>query len=321
MPGSMASKSPTCHNCPSGLAKAKVPSRLALVFPMSGLSPLPQHSMLPNVLDWARLEEAIRAVVVTGSLARGDGSADQWSDLDAQIIATDYAAYIADDSWLDRLGEVWIRFPRNQDLPYRLVWFAGGLKVDFQFMGVDAIHEMADSGALSDEYLRGYFVALDKDGLLRDLPPSPRIFPQPDPPSAEQVEAVINEFYFEAIHVAQFIRRREFWVVKFRDWTMKRDLLQMLEWHARASSDKPVNTWLLGKRIREWTGRETYAAIEEIWRAWDVAALWGSLQAQLNLFARIARELGEALDYDLDIIPQDQIEAYIRALRASDDLN
>ncbi|MCY4538518.1 MAG: aminoglycoside 6-adenylyltransferase [Chloroflexi bacterium] len=288
---------------------------------MSGSAALPKHKMLTKVLDWARQEAEIRALVVTGSLARGDGSVDPWSDLDAQIITEDYDSYIADDSWLDGLGEVWIRFPLSLDLPYRLVWFAGGVKVDFQFLRVDAIHAMTCSGALSDEYLRGYVVALDKDGLLRDLPPSPQIFPRPDPPSAEQVEAVINEFYFEAIHVAQFIRRREFWVVKFRDWTMKCDLLQMLEWHARATSAKPVNTWLLGKRIREWTSEETYAAIEEIWSGWDAAALWQSLLRQIELFGSISRQLEGALDYNLDTGRHEQIEAYIRALCASDDLS
>ncbi len=291
-----------------------------LKFLMSRSSPLPQHSLLPKVLDWARQEELIRALVITGSLARGDGSTDQWSDLDAQIIARDYASYIADDAWLDGLGEVWIRFPRHQDAPYKLVWFAGGLKVDFQFLGVGAIQELIRGGHLSDEYLRGYVVALDKDGLFRALPPSPRIFPQPDPPSEQRVTAIVNEFYFEAIHVAQFIRRREFWVVKFRDWTMKCALLQMLEWHARATSAQPVNTWLLGKRIREWTGEETYAALTGIWSDWETAALWGSLLRQIELFGHVSRELSAALAYNLDFIPQDQIETYIRALCAADDL-
>lgn len=277
--------------------------------------------MLSAVLDWARQDTGIRALVVTGSLARGDGSADQWSDLDVQVIASEFASFIADDGWLDGLGEVWIRFPLYQDVPYKLVWFAGGVKVDFQFLKVDSIHEMISSGALSDEYLRGYVVLLDKDELLRDLPPSPQIFPRSDPPSAEQVDAVINEFYFEAIHVAQFIRRREFWVVKFRDWTMKCDLLQMQEWHAHANSIEPVNTWLLGKRIHEWAGKENYAALAEIWSAWDVAALWRGLLRQITLFSKLSRELSEALGYDLDTGAHEQIEAYIRALHADDDLN
>ncbi len=288
---------------------------------MTESTTLPPHSLLPKVLDWARQEAAIRALVVTGSLARGDGSTDEWSDLDAQIIAREYAPYIRDDSWLDGLGEVWIRFPRYRDAPYRLVWFAGGIKVDFQFQRVDALQQMIRGGALSDEYLRGYIVALDKDALFRTLPPSPRIFPQPAAPSKRQVEAVVNEFYFEAMHVAQFIRRREFWVVKYRDWTMKCALLQVLEWHARATSAEQVNTWLLGKRIREWTDADSYAAIEALWSAWDAAALWQSLLRQIELFSRAAHELADALAYNLDSVPIDKITAYIQALRASDELH
>ena len=102
---------------------------------------------------------------------------------------------------------------------------------------------MIAGGQLSDEYRRGYHVALDKDGLYPQLPPSPRIFPQPSAPSPEQVAACLNEFWFEAIHVAQFIRRREFWVVKFRDWTMKTMLLQVLEWH-RPRHRQPADKYL-----------------------------------------------------------------------------
>ena len=211
-----------------------------------------RHPLLKSVIKWASAEDAIRAVVIIGSLARADDSVDEYSDLDAQIITRDIKRYTDDDSWLDTLGQVWIRFPLFDEVPYRLVWFAGGFKVDFQFIHVDQMRAELDSGALSDEYQRGYFVALDKDGLYHRLPPSPRTFPAPAPPSAKDVLAVINEFWFEAIHVAQFIRRREFWVVKWRDWTMKVDLLRLLEWHARAPHDGNINTWLLGKRIDQW---------------------------------------------------------------------
>ena len=273
------------------------------------------HPYLPAIIDWARREHAIRAVVITGSLARHEGATDQFSDLDAQIITTDIARHTADDSWLDRLGEVWIRFPLDKSPPYRLVWFAGGIKVDFQFVPVDSVHAQIDSGALSDEYLRGYHVALDKDGLFDKLPPSPRIFPQPPAPTQEQALACMNEFWFESIHVAQFIRRREFWVVKHRDWTMKTMLLRMLEWHARATSETPVNAWLLGKRMADWTREDDYAAVTRIWAGWDVDALWGALMTQLDLFARLSRELCAALGYDDPLPTQADIVSYIRALR------
>ncbi len=277
-----------------------------------------RHPYIDRIIHWARDEEAIRAVVITGSLARGDGSVDEFSDLDAQIITRDILRLTRDDSWLDAHGEVWIRFPLHVDAPYRLVWFASGRKVDFQFVNPDEILAMRESGELSDEYLRGYLVALDKDGLLADLPPSPRQFPMPAPPSRREVEAAINEFWFEAIHVAQFIRRREFWVAKYRDWTMKENLLRLLEWHARAMAEEDVNTWLLGKRILQWTDAPSAEAITRIWPRWDAAETWRALLAQLELCRRLSRELHAALGVDYAEAKFLAIEQYIRQLYAED---
>ena len=277
-----------------------------------------EHPYLDRIIRWARGEEVIRAVVITGSLARADGSVDAYSDLDAQIITRDIKQLTRDVSWLDTLGEVWIRFPLYQDAPYRLVWFAGGSKVDFQFVHTDDILAMRESGELSEEYQRGYQVALDKGGLYADLPPSPRVFPAPALPSKTEIEAAINEFWFEAIHVAQFIRRREFWVAKFRDWTMKEDLLRLLEWHAQATGGGDVNTWLLGKRILQWADDGTAEAIEQIWSRWEAADLWRALLVQLELFRRLSSELHAALEFDYSETRYLRIEQYIRQLHADD---
>ncbi len=277
-----------------------------------------RHPLLEALLEWARGVEVIRAVVITGSLARADGSVDEFSDLDAQIIARDIEDLKRDESWLDALGEVWIRFPLDPAAPYRLVWFAGGCKVDFQFVGPDAILAMSESGVLSDEYQRGYLVALDKDGLCAELPPSPPEIPPPYPPSRREVDAVINEFWFEAIHVAQFIRRRELWVAKYRDWTMKQNLLRLLEWHARATGEGDVNTWLLGKRILQWADADAAEAIERIWPRWDAAEMWRALLIQLALFRRLSRELHAALGIDYAEADHLRIEQYIRELCADD---
>lgn len=277
-----------------------------------------RHPYLDKVIDWAKRETAIRAVVITGSHGRADDSIDEYSDLDAQIITDDIKRYTDDDRWLDALGEVWIRFPLYEDVPYRLVWFAGGFKVDFQFVQLDQVRTMIDTGVLTDEYQRGYHVALDKDALFSSLPPSPRKFPPPAPPSAEEVKATINEFWFEAIHVAQFIRRREFWVVKFRDWTMKEDLLRLLEWHARATGSADVNTWLLGKRIMLWADEAAADAIKQIWTSWDAADLWGGLLVQMALFRRLSLELSAALGFDYSEAKFRDIECYIRQLYKAD---
>ena len=276
------------------------------------------HPYLERVKQWASKHDSIRALVATGSLARDDGTVDEYSDLDVQVIATDIKRFTIDDSWLDTIGDVWIRLPLFDDAPYRLVWFKGGAKVDFQFLALAAVQAIAASGELTDEYKRGYRVILDKNGLFRRLPPSPRIFPQPPKPSPEQVQALVNEFWFEAIHVAQFIRRREFWVAKHRDWTMKENLLRMLEWRARASAGEPINTWLLGKRLARWADANSLRAISQIWAGWDAAELWEALFMQLALFQRLSDEVSRALGYPYEADDFRDIEAYIRLLRRED---
>lgn len=276
------------------------------------------QSMLDKIIEWAKTEFNIRAVVVTGSLSRNDGSTDEWSDLDVQLVCDELTDYLLGGNWLDGLGEIWIRFPLDEHSHYRLIWFIGGKKVDFQLTTKQPIHEMLETGNLSEEYQRGYIVALDKDYLYERLPPSPHIFPLAPLPSSEDVHEIINEFWFEAIHVAQFIRRREFWVAKFRDWTMKCNLLQMMEWHAQITNDEPINTWIIGKRIHQWIDNETQDALQNIWGGWDAESSWDSLLVMLELFSRLSHEVTMRLNYTYREETYQEILAYIRELYSND---
>ena len=61
-----------------------------------------------RVIAWAKSQSDIRAILVIGSRARRDFPADEWSDLDLMIFATDFEKYLASDSWLDDIGEAWL---------------------------------------------------------------------------------------------------------------------------------------------------------------------------------------------------------------------
>lgn len=276
------------------------------------------NPLLDNVVRWAKVDENIRAVVVTGSLSRNDGSTDDYSDLDVEIIVRELSDDLLHGEWIHDIGKVWIKFPADEQSQFRLVWFAGGKKADFQLKLLSDVRPQIQAGDLTDEHKRGYIVVLDKDNLYENLPPSPHIFPQPDPPTPAEVHAIINEFWFESIHVAQFIRRREFWVVKFRDWTMKCDLLQVMEWHARHVNDASPNTWVIGKRIHQWADAETFASVQQLWAGWDAQDCWHSLLTQITLFHRLAQAVTAKLEYPYPIETYDEIIGYIKRLHQND---
>jgi aminoglycoside 6-adenylyltransferase len=275
-----------------------------------------------RIVAWARSEDYIRAVVVTGSQSRTDNSRDEWSDLDVQLYTTSLAHYAADQSWANAIGQVWICFDANREPanPSRLVWFAGGKKVDFTFKPLTDLLPHPTIDNLSDEHQRGYYVVLDKDGLFTNYPASPHRFPPAPAPTAAEYQYAVDEFWFEAIHVAQFIRRRELWVAKFRDWTMKTCLLQMIEWHAQAGHDWNYNTWIIGKRIDRWTDAATWKAIHGIWSGYDPYASWQALLSMLDLFTRLSADVAAKLTHPYNSDLYTDIHVYIRSLYTADPL-
>lgn len=273
-----------------------------------------------RIVAWADTQPNIRAVMVVGSMARPTETRNRWSDLDVQLFCTDTSIYAASDDWLANVGDVWLcfRLSNEEGYPTRLVWFAGGKKVDFALLPNETLQQMAQTGDMNGMYQRGYYTALDKDGLASQLPPPTFNPPQKLPPTQEAFNFIIKEFWFEAMHVAQYILGRDLWVVKFRDWTMKSDLLQMMEWHAQIVHEQ--NPPHIGKQLSEWVDRDTWKALHNIWAQFDPADSWRALLAMLPLFRHLATETAERLGYEYPAAMDAQITAYMQGLYAEDDL-
>src|SRR5438128_1952479 len=102
-------------------------------------------SLLERILAWADARADIRAVVMTGSTVRDDGSADSTSDLDIELFTTTPELYTS-RTWPDEIRPVWIQlaFEPDDELDYRnrLTIFEGGQKVDFRVAPVAAMERM-----------------------------------------------------------------------------------------------------------------------------------------------------------------------------------
>ncbi len=151
-------------------------------------------------------------MVLVGSRAR-DAEPDDLADIDVQVYTTTPAVYTQDDRWLSELGEIWVcvrdaYVDGDVHVATRLVILAPGVKVDFAFYPADASSAGIRSGL-------PWRTLLDKG------------------PSAEEFRRVIEEFWFEAYHVAKYLARGELQLAKSRDRATKHFLLTMVEWHRR----------------------------------------------------------------------------------------
>ncbi|MFL5972669.1 MAG: aminoglycoside 6-adenylyltransferase, partial [Gaiellaceae bacterium] len=260
------------------------------------------ETLLGSVLAWAQRDDNVIALITTGSASRSDARRDEFSDLDVEVIARDPEPLLIDDRWFMAFGEVWVvlRFDERQ-YPTRLVIYDGGSKVDFTVAGVRRLEEMNDQ--LDPLYERGYRVLLDKERAAGNLPPASGRFPARAAPTQTEYDATVEEFWFEAAHLPWYLARDDLWVVKFRDWTMKTDLLKMLEWRASVRSEAPVDVWHIGTRMKEWVDEATWRQIHDVYARFDQQDSWRALLASADLFAQLSRETAEAngLTYPVEL--------------------
>jgi aminoglycoside 6-adenylyltransferase len=262
------------------------------------------------ILAWAERDDNVRALILTGSSARDDGRNDEFSDLDLEVIARDPRPLRESDAWFEAFGEIWamLRFDELR-YPTRLLIYDGGSKADFTVAGVDRIEEMRDT--LDQLYERGYRVLLDKDGVTDRLPVASGRFPVISAPTQPEYDFVVEEFWFEAMHLPRYLTRGDFWVAQFRGWTMKTDLLKMLEWRAVSTQSEHVDVWHIGLHLDEWLDDQTYREVHNVFGHFDRDDQWRALLAICELFARVSRETAGALGLAYPESTERSIRSYI----------
>ena len=271
------------------------------------------NELLEKIVDWARSNDNISALIMTGSRSRNDDRLDEFSDLDLELIARDRELLSGDDSWLRLFANVWtfLALGEGQEYPTRLVVYDGGHKVDFTLADRHRLTNMVASKKLNSLYERGYCVLIDKDAITQGLPQPNGAFPVVALPNQDEFEAVIQEFWFEASHMPRYLLRNELWVVKFRDWTMKSQLLKMLEWHSIAVADNPVDVWYIGSHMGDWVDDQTWSEVQDVFSRFDVQDSWRGLLATMSLFGRLGQEIAAAseLEYLSDV--DENVSGYI----------
>jgi aminoglycoside 6-adenylyltransferase len=275
-----------------------------------------------RIAAWAATRSEIRAILVVGSRAREFPPADEWADLDLHLFCTSFDHLLSDPGWLEGIGEVWTWLPEliDGEMPQLLVLFEGGEKVDFGFLPVQAIQEFVATQWLDEVHDRGCYPLVDKDGLAARLPSPSRRPPRRESPSEGDFQRVVNSFYYGVVYVAKQIRRRNLWVVKFRDWTIKELLLQMMEWHAGAVHGPEYDTFYDGHFLSSWTDAQTWDELHCAFGGFSTDESWCALFGTMDVFQRLAGNTALLLGYEFATTLDKRVRAYVRNLKSMADL-
>jgi aminoglycoside 6-adenylyltransferase len=273
------------------------------------------QNIYTNVLDWAKANENVLAVVITGSYATG--KVDNFSDYDIELIVRNPEILMNTDEWIHSFGKVWLiqSFAENQQHPTRLVFYENAAKVDFTLANENRIHDMIEHG-LDNLYQQGYAIALDKTEIIQQLPKAEGKAKRKNLPSRKEFITTVEEFWFEAAHMPKYLTRDELWVVKFRDWTMKEQMLKMLEWYA-LSKDRNIDVKYIGSGMKKWLPEDMWQEVHHIFSHFDTKDSWDGLIASIKLFRRLSEAVAEEFKFEYPTELDNNFSRYIQNCRPS----
>ena len=213
-----------------------------------------EHEMLDLIIDTAKADDRIRAVIMNGSRANPNAPRDIFQDFDVVYLVTDVAPFKNNFEWIKRFGKIMIlQLPEEVDDPSSwggdccvyLMQFADGNRID---LGVFPIARLADLGRDSLSVL-----LLDKDGLIEPFPPANESDYLPTPPTAKTFADCCNEFWWVCPYVAKGLWRQEILYAKHMlDVIVREQLMRMLRWHIGVKTEFACNPGKLGKYFRRY---------------------------------------------------------------------
>ena len=256
-----------------------------------------------NILAACQELDAIQAVLLIGSRARRESPADGLADLDLLLFVLDTAEFIPMADFVASVGHIWLAdfsYTGRGD-PEWMVVYEGGLKVDYIFTTIlpgQTLQENLASTPYQIILPRGFRVLMDKTASQGQVALDLDAINESAHPTAIEFQAANDTFLLEASKVAKFIQRWDMWRAKDGcDNGLKKRLLTMIEWHAKAKFGLVHDTWYHGRYLDQWADPGVVAALPETFAAYETADLQRALQATLTLYDQLALETAAKLGF------------------------
>jgi len=277
-----------------------------------------EREMLDLILDTARGDGRIRAVVMNGSRANPGAPRDFFQDFDVVYLVTDVASFTADHGWIDRFGERMIlQTPEamgeapsgNGGRFVYLMQFMDGNRIDLTLF---PLARMADLAEDSQSIL-----LLDKDGIVGPLPPPSDGDYLPKPPTEKRFAECCNEFFWVGPYVAKGLWRREIPYAKHMlDHFVREKLMEMLSWHVGVKTGFSKSPGKLGKYLDRYLEPELWEMLLSTYSDADPENTWNALFTACDLFRTLARPMAERFGFDYPRGDDERVCAHLRHVRS-----
>jgi len=257
-------------------------------------------------------DENIRAAVLNGSRANPNAKRDPFQDFDVACLVRDVRPYLRNwdivrffgDPMIVQLPEDMADPPAAGDGHYSyLMQFMDGNRIDLSFFPPDQWDRPTQDSLT--------VVLLDKDNILKSIPPSSEKDYIPDIPSNKAFQDCCNEFWWVSPYAAKGLWRGELIHAQFLLGEIREQLLKMMQWRFVIETDSRMSPGKRGKNFGKVFAPEIMFQIGQTYAGADLDGVWEALLNTTALFRWTAQYVATRLGFDYPQSDDERVSQYL----------
>lgn len=285
---------------------------------MNAIAQRTETEMFSLILDIAKKDDRIRAVYMNGSRANPNINKDMLQDYDIVYVVNETASFINDKAFIKQFGETAIvqepdsnnmAWGENADTARSYTWlmlFKDKNRIDLhiEIPEVTKLEYGTDSLTVP---------LLDKEGILKEIPPPTDRDYYIKKPAKEQFAGCCNEFWWCLNNVAKGIKRDQLpYALRMYVGIVHIELEKMVEWDIAIRHDFAITTGMWGKYFKEYLSSEAYSRYMKTYP--NGGELKEAIQEACALFSELAKTVSNELGYPYNTKDEEGMLNYLEKM-------
>lgn len=281
-----------------------------------------QNESKNKILDLAKTDDRIRAVILKGSRANSKVKPDEFQDFDVVFIVNDFDDLVENKEWFSKLGKIYLqqlpdemelgKDEKNTKISYTfLTIFDDGSRIDLTLFPKEKFDDNFVSDSLS-------IIWLDKDNLFENISESSDIDYHVIKPTQREFSEVCNEFWWCVTNVAKGLKRHEIIYAKEMLENVVRPMfLKMIEWKIGFENNFSVSIGKSGKFLEQYLDKSLYNLILQTYSDSVIKNNWKSLFLMMDIFQDEQEKCTKNLELKYNSMEAENAKNYIMQMKKS----
>jgi aminoglycoside 6-adenylyltransferase len=275
-----------------------------------------EQEMMNLILNTAKGDNRIRAVIMNGSRANPNAPKDMFQDYDIVYIVKSIESFMADHNWIDVFGKrIVLQMPETMRRPIGdgrftyLMLFEDKNRIDLNLLPIEKHKELLENDSES-------ILLLDKDGIITPFPPASDKDYYIKTPVKLEYESCCNNFWWCTQNVAKGIWRDELpYAMSMLTSEVKAELDYMIQWYIGIENVFTVSAGKLGKYYKHFLSSHQYEMYTKVYSDSDYTHVWDSLFSACDLFKETALSVGQNFGFVYPVEDDEKMTAYLKEVR------